>query len=97
MGKTLQLQMPSPGAGISNTDGILCFMEKNPEKSYVIVEKWQAYLKKQRLRLATARRIKKKEQINTLMKFIDTKLKGKKQEVKEAKLQLIDCKLCSVA
>lgn len=71
--------------------------KKNPDKAYAIVEKWQEYLKKQRLRLARARRIKKKEQIDVLMKFIDTKLNGKKQEVEEAKLQLIDCKLCSVA
>lgn len=71
--------------------------KKNPDKAYTIVEKWQEYLKKQRLRLARARRIKKKEQIDVLMKFIDTKLNGKKQEVEEAKLQLIDCKLCSVA
>lgn len=71
--------------------------KKNPEKAYAITAKWQEYLKKQRLRLAKARRIKKKEQIETLMKFIDTKLKGKKQEVEDAKIQLIDCKLCSVA
>lgn len=71
--------------------------KKNPEKAHAIVVKWQAYLKKQRLRLASARRIKKKEQIETLMRFIDTKLNGKKQEVEDAKIQLIDCKLCSVA
>lgn len=71
--------------------------KKNPDRAYAITAKWQEYLKKQRLRLAKARRIKKKEQIETLMKFIDTKLNGKKQEVEEAKNQLIDCKLCSVA
>lgn len=71
--------------------------KKNPEKAYTIKDKWQEYLKKQRLRLAKARRIKKKEQIETLMKFIDAKLKHTKQEVEEAKLQLINCKLCSVA
>lgn len=71
--------------------------KKNPEKAYEITAKWQAYLKKQILRLAKARRIKKKEQIETLMRFIDKKLNGKKQEVEDAKLQLIDCKLCSVA
>ena len=71
--------------------------KKNPEKAYAITAKWQEYLKKQRLRLAKARRIKKKEQIETLMKFIDTKLKGKKQEVEDAKIQLIYCKLCSIA
>lgn len=71
--------------------------KKSPEKAYAITSKWQAYLKKQRLRLARARRIKKKEQIEILMKFIDTKLNGKKQEVEKAKLQLINCKLCSIA
>lgn len=71
--------------------------KKNPDKAYAITEKWQAYLKKQRLRLASARKIKKKEQINTLMKFIDAKLTQTKDDVENAKIQLIDCKLCSVA
>jgi hypothetical protein len=71
--------------------------KKNPDKAYAIVAKWQEYLKKQRLRLASARKIKKKEQIETLMKFIDAKLNHKKQDVEDAKNQLIDCKLCSIA
>ena len=71
--------------------------KKNPEEAYAITEKWQKYSRKQRLRLVKARRIKKKEQINILMKFIDAKLKRNKQEVEDAKLQLIDCQLCSVA
>jgi hypothetical protein len=71
--------------------------KKNPDAAYAITEKWQTYLKKQRLRLANARKIKKKEQIETLMKFIDAKLTQKKDDVENAKLQLIDCKLCSVA
>jgi hypothetical protein len=71
--------------------------KKNPDKAYAITAKWQEYLKKQRLRLASARRIKKKEQIETLMKFIDAKLTQTKNDVEIAKIQLIDCKLCSVA
>ena len=71
--------------------------KKNPEKAYAITAKWQEYLKKQRLRLAKARRIKKKEQIDTLMKFIDAKLKHNNQDIEDAKLQLINCKLCSIA
>ena len=71
--------------------------KKNPDAAYVITEKWQAYLKRQRLRLASARKIKNKEQIDTLMKFIDAKLTQTKQEVEDAKIQLIDCKLCSLA
>lgn len=71
--------------------------KKSPEKAYAITEKWREYLRKQRTRLTKARRIKKKEQIDTLMKFIDAKLKRNKQEVEDAKLQLIDCQLCSVA
>lgn len=70
---------------------------KNPEKAYAITAVWQEYLKKQRLRLVKARKIKKKEQIETLMKFIDAKLKRNKQEIEDARLQLIDCKLCSIA
>ena len=71
--------------------------KKNPAEAYTITAKWQEYLKKQRLRLATSGRIKKKEQIETLMKFIYAKLKHKKEEVEDAKNQLINCKLCSVA
>jgi len=71
--------------------------KKNLEKAGAIAEKWQEYLRKQRLRLTRARRIKKKEQIDTLMMFIDAKLKRNKQEVEDVKLQLIDCKLCSAA
>ena len=71
--------------------------KKNPEKAHAITGKWQAYLKKQRIRLAAARRIKKKEQIESLMRFIDAKLKQHKDAVERAKIQLIDCQLCSVA
>lgn len=71
--------------------------KKEPEKAHAIVGKWQAYLKKQRVRLAQARRIKKKEQIESLMKFIDAKLNRKKVELDKAKIQLINCQLCSVA
>ncbi len=71
--------------------------KKNPAEAYAITAKWQEYLKRQRQRLATSRRIKKKEQIETLMKFIDAKLKHKKEEVEDTKNQLINCQLCSVA
>ena len=71
--------------------------KKNPDKAYAITVKWQAYLKRQRLRLASARKIKNKEQIDTLMKFIDAKLTLTKNDVENAKIKLIDCKLCSVA
>lgn len=46
----------------------------NPTHAYKIVEKYQAYLKKQRIRLAKSRRMKKKEQIENLMKHIEAKL-----------------------
>lgn len=70
--------------------------KESPKKAYEITDKWRVYLKKQSKRLAQARRIKRKEQIETLMKFIDAKL-NKNKGLKEAKLQLIDCQLCSVA
>lgn len=47
----------------------------NPQEAYKIKDKYQAYLKKQSRRLATARKMKKKEEIENLMKFIDKKLK----------------------
>jgi len=71
--------------------------KNNPEKAYAITRKWQGYLKRQRLRLASARKIKKRGQIDTLMNFIDTKLQGQKGRLEDAKLQLINCKLCSIA
>lgn len=66
------------------------------EKAFAIVKKYQTYLAKQRVRLASARRIKKTEQVQKLMEFIDAKL-NKKSEVISAKNNLINCQLCSVA
>lgn len=66
----------------------------NPQKAFEIAEKYQAYLKRQRIRLANSRRIKKREQIEKLMQFIDAKL-DQKVELKPYKLELIKCELCS--
>jgi len=66
------------------------------EKAYSIVETYQKYLKKQSLRLASARRIKKKEQIEKLMQFIDVKI-NEKVGIKKAINSLINCQLCSLA
>ena len=67
--------------------------KKNPEKAYEISEKWQSYLKRQRQRLANSRRLKRREQIEKLMKFIDAKL-NKKVDLKVYKLDLVRCELC---
>lgn len=66
------------------------------EKAYSIVETYQKYLKKQSLRLASARKIKKKEQVEKLMEFIDVKL-NEKVGIKKAINSLIHCQLCSLA
>lgn len=66
------------------------------ERAFAIVKKYQEYLGKQRRRLAGARRIKKTEQVQKLMEFIDVKL-NKKVGLKRAKDALINCQLCSVA
>ena len=71
--------------------------KKDPAAAHAIVEQWQVYLKKQSIRLARSRRIKKKEQVDALMKFIDAKLANEKSEIEDAKLQLINCQLCSLA
>ena len=71
--------------------------KQNPTKAYAITERWQGYLKRQRKRLAESRRLKRKEQIEALMKFIDAKLNHQNKGLKEVKLQLINCQLCSVA
>lgn len=71
--------------------------KQNPEAAYTIQNTYQSYLTKQRIRLANTRRIKRKEQIENLMKFIDAKLNNKKVAVNQSRLQLINCELCSVA
>ncbi len=72
--------------------------QADPEKAYAIKDKYQAYLAKQRKRLANSRRIKNKEQIEKLMNFIDAKLSQKKTikvDLNPYKLELIKCELCS--
>jgi len=66
------------------------------EKAFAIVRTYQGYLAKQSRRLAGARRIKKTEQVQKLMEFIDVKL-NEKVGLKRAKESLINCQLCSVA
>lgn len=48
--------------------------KKNPDEAYKIKDKYRAYLKKQNARLRGSRKMKNKEQIENLMKFIDKKL-----------------------
>ena len=68
--------------------------KKDPRQAHVIKNKYQAYLARQRRRLASARRIKRKEQIENLMRFIDAKL-DQKPNLEAYKLPLIKCELCS--
>lgn len=68
--------------------------KENPKKAQTIVNRYRAYLKKQRERLANARRIKRKEQIENLMLFIDEKL-NQKVEIKTQELSLNKCQVCS--
>ena len=51
--------------------------KKNPKKAHTIAEKYQDYLKRQKMRQANSRRMKKKEQIEKLMNEIDQKLRVK--------------------
>lgn len=71
--------------------------KENPNEAYAITKKYQTYLLRQRKRLANARRIKKREQIESLMEFIEAKLKDEKTAINRSKLQLINCELCSLA
>lgn len=68
--------------------------KRNPGEAHDIVSRWQNYLARQRKRLYGARRIKRQEQVENLMQFIDAKL-NKKVELQIAKQALIDCQLCS--
>jgi len=72
--------------------------KKNPAEAYAIKDKYQVYLNKQKIRLANSRRIKKREQIEKVMHFIDAKINQnayRKIELKPYKLELIKCELCS--
>lgn len=68
--------------------------KQNPHEACRIKNQYQQYLTRQKKRLATARRIKKKEQIEALMTFIDAKL-NQKPNLREHKNALINCQLCS--
>lgn len=68
--------------------------KENPKKAHKIVNRYRAYLKKQRERLANARQMKRKEQIENLMRFIDEKL-NQKVEIKTQELSLNECEVCS--
>lgn len=70
--------------------------KRNPEEARKIVASYQTYLAKQKKRLASARRIKRQEQIERLMAFIDVKL-NQKVGINKAKIALVECQLCSVA
>lgn len=48
--------------------------KENPKRAYAIKDKYQQYLKRQQKRLNASRRMKKKEQIETLMQHIDAVL-----------------------
>lgn len=72
--------------------------KRNSKEAYKIRDQYQKYLNQQRKRLARARRIKKKVQIEKLMQFIDAKLNQKNKEkinLQPYKLELIKCELCS--
>ena len=71
--------------------------KRSPSEAFKIVAKYQEYLRKQRVRLANARKIRKREQIQALMKFIDAKLENNRTQINRSKLQLINCQLCSLA
>ena len=70
--------------------------KREPEVAGKIVAEYQTYLARQKKRLASARRIKRQEQIEKLMEFIDAKL-NKQVGINKAKTALIECQLCSVA
>ena len=70
--------------------------KKDKNEAQKIVNKYQKYLLKQKIRLAGARKIKRQDQIEKLMRFIDVKL-NKTVGIIKAKNELIDCQLCSMA
>src|SRR3990167_3162191 len=87
---------PHQALGYLTPMGFYELWKTNEEEAFAVVKKYQGYLAKQRRRLAGARRIKKTEQVQKLMEFIDVKL-NQKVGLKRAKESLINCQLCSVA
>ena len=87
---------PHQALGYLTPMGFYELWKTNEEEAFAVVKKYQGYLAKQRRRLAGARRIKKTEQVQKLMEFIDVKL-NQKVGLKRAKEPLINCQLCSVA
>ena len=75
--------------------------KNNPKKAYRIKDKYKRYLAKQRKRLYNSRKLKQKNQIENLMRFIDAKLEQNsknqttKVDLKPYKLELTKCELCS--
>jgi transposase InsO family protein len=68
--------------------------KENKEEAYAITKKYKGYLIRQRKRIANVRRIKRQEQIEALMEFIDAKL-NPKIDIEFYKKSLINCELCS--
>lgn len=68
--------------------------KKDATAAQAITSHWQSYLHKQRKRLASARRMKRTEQTEAVMQFIDAKL-TKPGRLAKAKHALINCQLCS--
>jgi hypothetical protein len=72
--------------------------QENPNQAYKIRDQYKKYLARQRKRQASARRLKRKEQVEKLMQFIEAKLernKDKKVDLQPYKLELTRCELCS--
>lgn len=93
---TYNLKRPHQALGYLTPMKFHELWQVNPEQAHKITDKWRAYLKKQSRRLAESRKIKRADQIEKLMQFIDVKL-SKNKGLKDSQLQLINCQLCSVA
>lgn len=92
--KTYNLKRPHHALGQLTPMEFYELWKKDPQAAQAIVQKYQAYLIRQRHRLGTTRRVKRKEQLNALMQFIDAKL-HQPTLLSQAKQALINCQLCS--
>lgn len=91
---TYNLVRPHQALGYQTPVEFYELWKENPKKAHKIVNRYRAYLKKQRERLANARQMKRKEQIENLMQFIDEKL-NQKVEINTQELSLNECQGCS--
>lgn len=88
--RTYNYERPHQALGYLTPMEFYRLWQQSPKEAYRIKNKYQAYLRRQSKRLAAARRMKKREQIEALMQHINQALNSDKTIINQ-------CQLCSLA